>query len=134
MTAEGAAILAASELCACAQRRFVIEDIHQLKSDIGIMTTYNNTREFYPLIKKNSFWWQNVPPRLFTVNESTDKPLFVELFRRNEGRVEFISQLTIDGLPPRPAGTTRLKLSPEFLDSGHSARSSPRRITRGNMW
>jgi molecular chaperone DnaK (HSP70) len=110
-TAEGAAYIAAGML-GMAKPAPSVEDMHQITVDIGLA----DDDDFMTLIEKYGFWWQAHPPGLLLLNcEITGAPITLTLSERDdEFGARTIQELTLDGLPPRTKGTTRLMLSFEF--------------------
>jgi len=108
--AEGAALIAAREL-EITGTTFLLEDKHQLKNDIGLVDGEN----FLPLITRNGFWWQNHSPKLLLVNAeiSGEMDLFVGE-QTPAGEEASVSKISLDNLPPRPKGVTRLEISLSF--------------------
>ena len=94
---------------------FTINDTHQLDTDIGVKVVYNKKEGFVPLIERNAFWWQPQKTKNFIVNESTETPIYIDLYKRDANYNEvYLDKLVIEGLPPRPPGTTKLSLALEF--------------------
>ena len=124
--AEGACVIAAERMNALRAaagrltpnvRNFTITDPHQLKTDIGVMASFNASERFMPIIERNSLWWQRRAPKSFIVNEPVRGPVYVGLFTRNaDFETSQIGKLVLDGLPERPAGTTRIKMAFEFTN------------------
>ncbi len=128
--AEGASVLAALKAKAFAEQRrteknppdrsliekgLLIEDLHKLLVDIGIVLKKNDDR-FIPIIERESFWWQEKISKSIIINESIseDHPASVGIYQRSvKGEVRLLMDLTLS-LPPRPKGTTRLQMSLYF--------------------
>lgn len=117
IAAEGAAILAAGKLGIIDEKTFKIKDLSQVEEEIGIYITKNKReKQFLPIIKKGSFWWQQNPAYRVIINQSTDKPCNIELIKRDiDGNFTLLTLLELEGLPLRPAGTTRLKMTFDYI-------------------
>jgi len=112
VAAEGAALVAALLLGAADGYKIIIEDRHQLSSDIGFVTGADG---FLPIAERNAFWWQKHPERLIWVNEHCGGSLPLKLAKRNaDGIVKPIADIPLDGLPSRPKGTTRVSMKLAF--------------------
>ncbi len=111
----GASIVCAERLSVISKKPLHIIDKHQLTSDIGIKVRDGAKEKFIAIIERNSFWWQNHPSKSFILNEKTDVPVTLEIFRRDEeGDLFLLDEIRLDGLPLRPKGTTKVSLSLEF--------------------
>ena len=111
--AMGASITAAAALGVASPRRQTLTDKHMLAADIGVKVQKAQRERFVPLLERNSFWWQPREPVSFLLNEPTGKqPATVALYTRAEsGEIAPLGEMALDGLPERPAGTTKLRLS-----------------------
>jgi molecular chaperone DnaK (HSP70) len=116
ITAEGACLAAAGRLTVGRELIINMSDFHKLKSDVGIMAVRDRREKFVPLAEVNSFWWQPREQRAFIVNEPTSgEDLRLEIVRRGgDGRFVPLGVITLDGLPERPEGTTRLGITFAF--------------------
>jgi len=116
VAAEGAAILAASKLSVIEEKTFKIYDISHVVGEIGIYITRNKKKkEFFPVVKEGGFWWQEKSTFMVIVNHDINNSFNIELAKRDlEGNIVSLTFLTIKGLPSRPAGTTKLKISFEY--------------------
>jgi molecular chaperone DnaK (HSP70) len=113
--AESAAFTAAALLEATQASSIVIHDHHQIRVDLGIMTRKNRRDNFYPLIHKGAFWWQEIGHLNFILNQSTEMADSIKLLSRSDdGELRIIGIIPLDGLPNRPKGATRLALSMRF--------------------
>lgn len=113
--AEGACIRSAAALSAIPEKPFAVEDRHKLDADIGVRISKDKKERFYPIIERNSFWWQDHEPVSFIFSEETRSESSIQLLCRNShGEVKRLGDIPLGGLPPRPAGTTRLDLWLEF--------------------
>jgi hypothetical protein len=113
ITAEGAATVAAIMLDAIDGVTVAIEDKHQLSADIGLQAG-----RFLPLAERNSFWWQKHPVKYLLVNDAIDGELPLELAERNaDGDVRRLLSFSLDGLPKRPKGATRLSVKLKFYSN-----------------
>lgn len=111
--AEGASIAAASHLKALNGKipQITVTDPHQMKYDIGICVKSDGKERFVPIIEKNSFWWQRHEPKYLILNESTDKPVRIVLYKRDEqGELTAFKPIVIDSLPNRPKSASRLEM------------------------
>ena len=117
--AEGATIIAASELNVVKGHNLQIEDRNQLDMDIGVYILSGGKKRFLPIIEKNSFWWQNPSPKIFIIKEETNKPLGIYK-REGEGGLNLLEEI-MPALPSRPKGTTKLKLEMRFESYHHLA-------------
>jgi molecular chaperone DnaK (HSP70) len=109
-TAEGAAIIAAARLGLIPDTPLVT-DRHQLPADIGIA----QGDEFITLIAQGGFWWQAHAPIYLTINkEVTGEPIQLQIAQRGADGVRQLQTISLQGLPPRIKGTTRLVLIAEF--------------------
>jgi len=112
VTAMGAAVMAARLLDVIAGGKIEIEDRQQLAADIGISLSDGR---FIPLAECNSFWWQAHPCRLFIVNSEIDGDMpFTIQSRTPMGEYKTLLNTSLQGLPDRPKGTTRLKVQLKF--------------------
>jgi molecular chaperone DnaK (HSP70) len=131
VTAEGAALVAARLLDAADGPRIALEDRHQLTCDIGL----HDGDIFLPLVERNAFWWQKHADKLVLVNRTVGgTPLHFRLAARTaEGEVTPLEELTLNGLPKRPKGTTRLSVGLEF-SSNTDATVTVRDLGFGEMF
>ncbi len=115
----GAALTAAAMLTVVETKRPVIEDRHQINVDIGINIKSGGRDKFLPVIERNSFWWQRHKARSVIINDDVaDAPLEIDVLVRNAlGETNVADSVSIDGLPHRPKGTTRLSFSFQFLSN-----------------
>lgn len=118
ITCEGAAIIAAGMLGLREKdEKFTIEDAHQLTVDIGL----TDGKNFFPLVERNAFWWQNHASKLMLVNKEVDGELSLNLCMRTTGdEIKNLGNLKLIGLPKRPKGTTRLKIGLEFTKNDNA--------------
>ena len=118
--AEGAAIAAARQLGLLDPFRIEIEDRNRMDMDIGVCILQGGRERFLPLVEHGSFWWQKRRPLQLMLGEASGmERVRIPILRRDAaGDVSEISVITIDDLPPRPPGTTRLALSALFPTSG----------------
>ena len=115
VVAEGASIVAASRLGFTDSLILDIEDRHMLQSDLGLMITKGQKESFFPLVERNSFWWQKHTARSFIINTDTAGTQELEIFKRNYlGELTLLGKLPLTGLPPRPKGATRINIKMEF--------------------
>ncbi|MDR1533147.1 MAG: DUF5716 family protein [Clostridiales bacterium] len=109
--AEGAALAAAAALGVTDGAGFIIEDLNQMKFDIGIQVRKEHKERFVPIIERNSFWWQERAPQFLMLNTDTAGAAVIGLYRRDEnGETALLKDLALRGLPLRPRGTLRMKL------------------------
>jgi molecular chaperone DnaK (HSP70) len=115
-TAEGAAIIAAARIGAVKNfTEIIIRDSNQLRADIGLKVSDMKREKFAPLAERNSFWWQEHSPKYVILDEKTDDPVTITLWKRNAaGETARIHDVTLYGLPKRPRGVTKLKLAARF--------------------
>lgn len=117
--AEGAAIIAARRLDVIDSQDYQVEDLHQTTEDIGIRVAHRHRDRFLPIVERNAFLWQKHPGKLLLINEQVQSPFEIEILTRNaEGDLRVVDHISLDGLPERPKGTTRLGLTMEFLSFG----------------
>ena len=117
IVAEGASVIAADKLSVIKTNRFNIEDNNKVQVDIGVKVKSNKSDRFIAIIEKNTFWWQKQESKMLIINEETDKPIFIELFKRDEnGQITSLDKLQLSGLPNRPKGATKIALDLEFDD------------------
>ena len=118
--AEGAGLIAAGGLGAVSLPRISISDFHRIDADIGFeVREAGGGARFAALAERDSFWWWKRPGLVFVLAESTEKPVSVSVCKRSEGGgVSALGALELAGLPKRPKGATRLKLSLEFSGLG----------------
>ena len=116
VTAEGASLMAAVRMGVIPPRSVRLTDRHMLAADIGVQVQRWQEAQFVPLAERFSFWWQRRDPVQFLLNEPTGgRETAIELFRREaDGTVRPIASALLDGLPERPAGTTKLAVSLQF--------------------
>lgn len=117
IAAEGAAVAAAIRLGILPQLSIEIEDMNRLTFDIGIMVRSGNNRErFMPLVEQNSFWWQKRRTCYIILGGAVGRaPIEIALLQRDtRGEILPMAILSLDGLPPRPPGTTRISLDISF--------------------
>lgn len=114
--AEGACIRAAEKLALIGEKKFVMTDLHRLKADIGVRVMKDARESFVCLMDKNSFWWQQREPAVFIISEQIEEtPVTIEIVKRDEaGGLQQIGFAELDGLPQRPAYTTRLSMEFAF--------------------
>jgi len=116
VTAEGAALVAARalDIPEVAEISLDIKDEHQLTGDIGL----SNDGTFLPLVERNAFWWQKHTPKIVLVNAEVDGEVSFELAERNmSGESRHLGKVTLDGLPTRPKGVTRLEVGIHFASN-----------------
>jgi len=124
--ASGASVRSAQALGITEAVPFHIEDSHMLKVDIGVSVrtkSQNHKRErFFPIAENGSFWWQEREPVTFIYGGETgeaENSGGISFFSRNaEGEQSELGIISLDGLPKRPAGTTRLNLGLTFTQPG----------------
>ena len=110
MIAEGASVIAAKGLEAIGGEAFEIHDKNRLEFDVGFPIVKDKKERFFPIIEANSFWWQERPAVLLLLNEETEQAVKIPIQRRNrDGERQTLGYATLDGLPQRPAGATRLR-------------------------
>lgn len=113
--AEGAAIIAADELEVLNNFSFSVIDRHQVMVDVGIKILQDKKERFVPIIEKNTFWWQSYDKLTVLLNQKTDEPVNIGLFVRDtEGDVRLADTVCLNGLPVRPAGTTKIGIKLNF--------------------
>ncbi len=118
VTAEGASVAAATELCAFSGKKFLIKDKNRIDYDIGFKILRDNRERFTPIVESSTFWWQTHPPKQFILTEPTSPAAHIQMFKRDKsGTMTPIKSLALDGLPDRPAGVTRLSISIGFSGS-----------------
>lgn len=115
IVAEGASIIAAGKLGVIDEKIFNIKDIPQEKYDIGIFVLRNKNQEFISIMQSNNFWYKQKNTCMVIVNEKISKTVSIDIVKRDfGGKFTVIGSLNLDGLPQRPMGTTKLKLSLEY--------------------
>ena len=115
VVAEGASLAAAAQLGVSPPRNQRLTDRHMLTADVGVKILRGQKERFVPLAERNSFWWQTREPVCFLLNEPTSDDTSIEFFTRDEaGELHALGRAGLDGLPERPAGTTKLRLSFQF--------------------
>lgn len=115
IAAEGASIIAASELSAINRKKFIIKDRNRLDYDIGFKIMRDSKERFFPIVESNSFWWQERLPKQFILTESTERTVNLEILKRDkDGTINPIKKIALEGLPERPKGTTRMLISLVF--------------------
>lgn len=115
VAAEGAATVAALMLGVIDGYTVVLEDKHQLRADIGLVTGRD---QFIPLVERNAFWWQKHPVRLLLLNHPCQGTIPLELAVRGQnGEIKTLSTVTLEGLPTRPKGATRLRAQLRFTSN-----------------
>ncbi len=108
VVSEGCAVMAAHMLGVLPKRDIAIEDMHKLLVDIGIVV---KGKGFVPIIERDSFWWQDEVKRNIIINESTENPVNISIYKRHLNALpELLKEITIEGLPVRPKGATRLSM------------------------
>lgn len=117
IAAEGASILAAEKLGIIEEKIINIQGTNQVKQDIGIFILKDKKQQFFPLIHRNTFWWQQYPECMIIVNEKTNKPVNIDIIEKGlNGEFNIITSLKLDGiLPCRPVGTLKIKLKLSFI-------------------
>ncbi len=113
---EGAAISASRNVGLLQEIRYIIEDKSKREEDIGIKIMADKKEKFLTLVENNAFWWQKHKNCILIVNQSTESPTSIELFKRDHaGEINKFYEVILADLPKRPKGTTRINLSLEFL-------------------
>ena len=113
--AKSAAFTAAVMLGAASAASVIIHDNHQIRVDMGIMTRANRKDRFYPIIRKGTFWWQDIGRLNFILNQPAENADSIKLLSRtDDGELRTIGLIPLDGLPDRPKGATKLALSMRF--------------------
>ncbi len=113
--AEGASIIAASQLGVIKNSRVSVVDPHQILCDIGVNIRSGKSQRFLPIVEKNSLWWQKHEPKTFIVNDSTELPINIGIYKREQdGEATLIDNLMVEGLPERPKGVTKIEMLLEF--------------------
>jgi len=106
---EGASLLAASKLGVLPEININISDKHKIPWDIGINITKEGQKRFYAIVERGSSVWQK-PKSIYAILQDDDKK--IDLIKRDSGGREIrIGAIVMDGLPQRPAGTTKIALS-----------------------
>ncbi|MCL1844503.1 MAG: DUF5716 family protein [Defluviitaleaceae bacterium] len=117
ITAEGAALIAAREV-ELVGAPLSLEDKHQLTSDIGLASGEN----FLTLVPRNGFWWQQHAPKLILVNSPVEGNLDLHVALQSPGgESREISKISLNDLPARPKGVTRLEIAPIFRSNAELA-------------
>ena len=115
--AYGASVIAAGKLGIEQDKSINVIDKLQVEEDIGIIAASSNGEKFYPIIQRGSFWWQNNKKVKFIINEKVENTLSFELKRRGEeGALENIGVIELEGLAARPKGVTQVELGLEYKD------------------
>jgi len=110
--AEGASVIAAKHLEVIDSPWFFTEDLSQIQKDVGLVVTSGRKHKFIPLIERNSFWWQYHEPKYLIINDETSDIVDINVFERDvDGEMGSLGVLRLDGMPARPKGVTRLKVS-----------------------
>ncbi|MDR1067314.1 MAG: DUF5716 family protein [Clostridiales bacterium] len=114
--AEGASVVAAARLGTIENfKEIIIRDKNQLRADIGLKVRCLKNELFTPLAERNSFWWQERPPKYVILDEKTDAPVTITLWKRDAaGDVSRLKEITLQNLPKRPRGVTKLKIAARF--------------------
>jgi len=124
VVAEGAALLAAAELGLLDGKGGIgveIEDGHQVPVDIGLYADISGREKFVPIVERNSFWWQNHPEKFFIIAGEKPESFSLDLLTRSaEGETGVLESVSLDGLPARPKGTSKLSVGLKF-DGDRSA-------------
>ena len=111
--AEGASLVAASRLNVPSASNIAIniKDEHQLTGDVGLW----DGKSFLPLVERNSFWWQNHSSKIVLVNAQVTDSITFEIAERNKsGENRSITKITINEMPKRPKGVTKLEFEVRF--------------------
>ena len=113
--AEGASLAAAAQLGLLPPFNIRLTDRHVLTADIGVKVLRRQEELFVPLVPRGSFWWQKQASVCFLLNEPAGtQATAIELFRRNDSGTQPLATAVLDGLPARPAGTTKLAMTFQF--------------------
>ncbi|MCL2620260.1 MAG: DUF5716 family protein [Defluviitaleaceae bacterium] len=109
--AQGATLYAVKELGLIKLPEIVIEDSHKLPFDVGIDIVQEGRSQFHILMERGSWLWQK-PKTTHLIARGEDAE--VELLLRDEvGKISKLGTAKLNGLPKRPAGTTRIALDLE---------------------
>ena len=115
VAAEGASLAAAAALGVIPPQNHRLTDRHMLTADFGVKILRGQKERFVPLAARNTFWWQEREPVCFLLNEPTSADTSVEFYTRDAaGELHTLGKADLPGLPARPAGATRLRLSFRF--------------------
>ena len=101
VNAYGAAIIAARKLGLQAGKLIEIEDKLQIKKDIGIIIESDGEKQFFPIIERGSFWWQDSKTLRLTVKDFSGEEFKIKLHERDDkGYMADIGSVSLRDLPP----------------------------------
>ena len=108
---EGASIIAASEVGVISRKKLEIIDDVQIKEDIGILAN----KQFEPIIKRDTFWFDANKNLKVIVNETTNGFKKLDILKRDYfGETKVIGEMRLDNLPKRPKGTTQISINMSY--------------------
>ncbi|MDR1210078.1 MAG: DUF5716 family protein [Clostridiales bacterium] len=110
--AEGACLIAAAGL-GLAPAFPKLRDVNRLSRGVGVRVRAGNAARFFPIAPEGAYWWDKFPEGTFLLTEPTDAPPVVEIYSGGRDGVK-LTDLTLTGLPRRPAGTTVVGVSLAF--------------------
>jgi len=116
--AEGASIMAAAKMKVTAFSPLTITDTHKMPCDVGINVSDGRETKFFPIIEKGSWLWQK-PASAYVILKDDSRE--IEILSRIGGEEKQIGRMSLDGLPTRPPGTTKLAISikPDSISKYH---------------
>ena len=111
--AEGATMVAAEKLGLVELVPLKFEQMHQIRTDIGILI--GKDRVFSPIIEHKKFSWQKKYEAIVLVQEKPNVDFDIDIVRKEiDGSISMLDKIKIKGLEHKQ-GTTRLKLLLEPL-------------------
>jgi len=115
---EGASIIAADSLGVIDVADINLIDKNILSADIGIQYSLRANPSFHVIAETSNFWWSDFNPCILLINEDTNKNknIDITLLKRDmTGTSSAVETITLDNLPPRPKGTTKVKIYFNFI-------------------
>ncbi|WP_317368435.1 DUF5716 family protein, partial [uncultured Tyzzerella sp.] len=90
---DGACIIACQEMGILPKTKMYIEDLDQIKNNIGIIINDFDKTRFEPFVYKGSFIWQKFDKKVFLIN---NKNIEIDIFSEENNNFKILEKLKID--------------------------------------
>ena len=91
---DGACIIACQEIGILPKTKMYIEDLEQIKNNIGIFVNDFDKTRFEPFVYKGNFIWQKFDKKIFLLNK--DKIIDIEVYLEENKRFKTLEKIKID--------------------------------------
>lgn len=91
---DGACIIACQEMGILPKTKMYIEDLEQIKNNIGIFVNDFDKTRFEPFVYKGNFIWQKFDKKIFLLNK--DKIIDIEVYLEENKRFKTLEKIKLD--------------------------------------